>query len=96
MKKQYNIIKYIKDCLFDTAAGAYFRLFLIITIIETILASIFFAAIHLQKTNPTLFNNITDSIFLTIAAIIGAYAIFGISYNIYQNYKKHERQYYEK
>lgn len=96
MKKKYNIIKYIKDCLFDTTAGAYFWLFLKLTTIETILTSLFFAAIHLQKTNPILFNNITDVIFLTIAAIIGVYAIFGISYNIYQNYKKHERQYYEK
>ena len=55
-----------------------------------------FATIHLQKTNEVLFNNITDVVFLTIAAIIGAYSIFGISYNIYQNYKKHEREYYEK
>lgn len=96
MKKKYNVIKYIKDCLFNTAAGAYFQLFLTLTSIGTILASLFFASIHLQKTNPVLFNNITDVIFLTIAAIIGAYAIFGINYNIYQNYKKHEKQYYEK
>lgn len=96
MKKKYNIIKYIKDCLFNTVAGAYFWLFLKLTIIGTILASLFAASIHLQKTNPVLFNNVTDVIFLTIAAIIGAFAIFGTSYNIYQNYKKHEKQYYEK
>ena len=96
MKKKYNVIKYIKDCLFNTAAGAYFQLFLTLTIIATILASLFAAFIHLQKTNEVLFNNITDVVFLTIAAIIGAYSIFGTCYNIYQNYKKHERQYYEK
>lgn len=96
MKKSYNVIKYIKDCLFDTTGGAYFLLLLTLTAIGIILSFIFAAAMYLQKTNPTLFNNITDVIFLTIAAIAGGFGIFGTCYNIYQNYKKHERQYYEK
>jgi len=96
MKKQYNVIKYIKDCLFNTAAGAYFWLFFKLTIIGIIFTNVYAAGTHFQETNPELFNNVTDVIFLAIAIIIGTFGIFGTSYNIYQNYKKHEKQYYEK
>lgn len=96
MKKQYNLIKYVKDCLFNTIGGAYFRLFFKLTIIGIIFTNVYAAGTHFQETNPVLFNNVMDVIFLTIAIIIGTFSIFGTSYNIYQNYKRHEKQYYEK